>query len=216
MIKYGALFDLDGVLIDSESTYTLFWQEIERIYPTGIPDFAVAIKGTTLPTILEHYPEPQVRADITARLMAFQDAMTYALYPGVEQFLGSLTDAGFGLAMVTSSDPSKMARLWSQLPQLRPYFSTVIDGKQVSRSKPHPEGYLKAAASLGLPPRQCFVFEDSLQGLKAGRASGATVIGVATTYPASTIAPLADIVVPAVAALTPARLIQLKQQSLTF
>lgn len=49
----AALFDLDGVIIDSEKLYTVFWNDIEQMYPTGIPDYAVAIKGTTLPEILD-------------------------------------------------------------------------------------------------------------------------------------------------------------------
>ena len=75
MAEIGVLFDLDGVLIDSETTYTKFWSEIGRIYPTGLDNFAIAIKGTTLPSILEYFPDASVREDITKRLLAFQEAM---------------------------------------------------------------------------------------------------------------------------------------------
>ena len=209
MKRYGALFDLDGVLIDSEGTYTRFWQGVEDIYPTGVENFAIAIKGTTLESILNHYPDEAVRTDIVRRLQEFQNRMDYPLYPGVQEFLQQLIDAGFRTAIVTSSDPSKMERLWEKQPGLTQYFMTVIDGRQVSRSKPDPEGYLKAAAAVGCDPKDCFVFEDSMQGLKAGRASGAKVIGVATTYPADTVGPLADVVVDNVAELTPQRLLDL-------
>ena len=53
----------------------------------------------------------------------------------------------------------------------------------MERSKPDPEGYLKGAELIGIPIEDCFVFEDSLQGLQAGMSSGATVIGLATTNP---------------------------------
>ncbi len=108
MKRYGALFDLDGVLIDSEGTYTRFWQGVEDIYPTGVENFAIAIKGTTLESILNHYPDEAVRTDIVRRLQEFQNRMDYPLYPGVQEFLQQLIDAGFRTAIVTSSDPSKM------------------------------------------------------------------------------------------------------------
>ena len=76
MAEIGVLFDLDGVLIDSETTYTKFWSEIGRIYPTGLDNFAIAIKGTTLPSILEYFPDASVRENITKRLLAFQ-AVSY-------------------------------------------------------------------------------------------------------------------------------------------
>lgn len=210
MRTYGALFDLDGVLIDSEGTYTEFWRDIDRRYPTGVDDFATSIKGTTLESISKFFPDEDVWADITSRLRHFQDTMEFPLYPGVTEFLQSLADAGWRMALVTSSDPRKMERLWAQVPELKGFFIEVIDGKKVTRSKPHPEGYLKAAEAVGLDATDCFVFEDSLQGLKAGRASGATVIGISTTYPAEAIAPLADRVVPSVACLTPTELAAMK------
>lgn len=181
--KIGALFDLDGVLIDSESTYTQFWREIDRIYPTGIDDFAIAIKGTTLPEILKYFSEESVQNDILKRIGEFQDKMEYELFPGVEQFLKKLKERGIPMAIVTSSDEKKMQLLFSQHPDFKKYFDVVIDASMITHSKPNPEGYLKAADRLGCRPEDCFVFEDSLQGLKAGKSSGATVIGIASTYP---------------------------------
>lgn len=198
-LRRAALFDLDGVLIDSESTYTLFWASIEETYPTGIPDFPVAIKGTTLQEILKHYPDEAVRAEICRRLLDFQDSMVFSLYDGVAELLADLKTHGVPAAIVTSSDESKMTRLFGQHPTLRHCFDAVIDASKVTRSKPDPQGYLLAAQTLGVDPRHCFVFEDSLQGLRAGRASGATVVGLTTTYPQSAVEPLADIVVSSLA-----------------
>ena len=183
MTTRGALFDLDGVLIDSETTYTRFWEEIDRIYPTGIENYAIAIKGTTLPEILKHYDDEDVIADIVRRIVEFQEAMTYNLYNGVEEFLTELRENSIRSAIVTSSDNRKMELLFSQIPQLRELVDVVIDASMVENSKPNPEGYLKAAAAIGCNPEDCYVFEDSLQGLKAGTDSGATVIALATTYP---------------------------------
>lgn len=187
MTQRGALFDLDGVLIDSESTYTEFWNEVDRIYPTGIENYAIAIKGTTLPEIMKHYTDEDVKADILRRIHDFQESMEYRIYPGVERFLSELNERDIPAAIVTSSDKRKMQLLFKQHPHFRDYFRAVIDASQVTRSKPDPQGYIKAAEALGCNPADCFVFEDSLQGLKAGNASGATVVAVATTYPADTL-----------------------------
>lgn len=192
---FGALFDLDGVIIDSETLYTGFWNEIESEFPTGIPDYAVAIKGRTLESILGVYPTEEIRREITRRLMDFQASMRFSPLPGAMEMLESLAEAGVPAALVTSSDAVKMERLFGMMPRLRELFATVIDGSMVTHSKPHPEGYCRAAAAIGMGPEKCVVFEDSLQGLAAGRASGAVVVGMATTYPRDRIERLADCVI---------------------
>lgn len=206
----GLLFDLDGVVIDSESTYTRFWDDIDKIYPTGIPNFAIYIKGTTLESILTHFPDEKVKADIVRRIKAFQDVMTYHLFPGAERLLAEIKSRGIACALVTSSDDRKMHGLFSQIPKLKDYFDVIIDSAKVTRSKPDPQGYLLAAEELGRKPENCFVFEDSLQGLKAGRAAGATVIGLTTTYPYDKVAPLADKVINTLADITVDEILALK------
>lgn len=194
MKRFGALFDLDGVLIDSESLYTEFWTEMEHRFPTGDPDYAVNIKGMTLTRILGNYPE-EMRPDVVKAIHDFEHTMVYPVMPGVYDFLRQLKAAGVATAIVTSSDSVKMDYLFSQHPEFASFFDVIINGSMVSRSKPDPEGYLKAAAAVGADPADCLVFEDSIQGLQAGRASGAKVIGLATTFPRERIEPLADMVI---------------------
>lgn len=191
----GALFDLDGVLIDSETLYTTFWQKIDSIYPTGIPDFAIQIKGTTLDLIFKHFPDAAVQADILQRLNRFQREMRFEMYPYAEDFLKRLQSADIPMALVTSSDEKKMESLFAQLPQLRNYFNAIIHAGLITHSKPHPEPYLKGAEAIGVAPGECCVFEDSLQGLAAGRAAGAKVVALSTTYPADRLVSLADTVI---------------------
>lgn len=195
----AALFDLDGVLVDSESTYTRFWENIEQIYPTGIPNYALAIKGTNLAKILAHYPSRQVRDDIVARIDRFELTMDYPLFDGATRLLDELRTHGIPTAIVTSSSVTKMESLFAKLPQLRDMVDTIVTGSDVSQSKPDPEGYLLAAARLGVPPSQCVVFEDSLQGIEAGRRSGAKVVGIATTNPREVLVGRVDLLVDNVA-----------------
>lgn len=187
------LFDLDGVLVDSEGEYSKFWGGMGDRYGL-VPTFAADIKGTTIGEILLNFPESD-RESILAALHDFEANMDYPVYPGVMEFLGRLKEAGIPSAIVTSSDDVKMGLLFARRPELRAMVSEIITGSMVKHSKPDPEGYLKGAEMIGVPIGECCVFEDSLQGLQAGRASGAMVIGIATTNPREKVSPLADITV---------------------
>ncbi len=195
-INAGFLFDLDGVLIDSETAYSEIWTRIEREYPTGIEDFARKIKGTTLEKILsDNYPDASTRAKVEARLYELEGQMKYTPLPGAVELLSTLNGRGIPAVIVTSSNDKKMQHLWSDLPDFRQYFRKIVDGDMVTHSKPDPEGYLLGASLIDRKPEHCVVFEDSLQGVKAGHNSGAYVVGVAGTLPAETIAPYCDMVV---------------------
>lgn len=191
----GALFDLDGVLIDTEGIYTDIWKDIESHFPTGIPDFAHVIKGNTLPRILDTYFRPEDHAEIRHMLKEREDAMDYPVFPGVMNFLHYLADQGIPAAIVTSSGDVKMDLITKREPAFMACFKAVITDSKVEHSKPHPDPYIKGAQALGVDPRQCMVFEDSYSGLEAGRAAGATVVALATTNPRDTLIDKADLVI---------------------
>lgn len=180
--RKGVLFDLDGVLVDSEGEYTKFWGEVGRRFNVGGETFAADIKGTTLGEILSGFPE-EVRDGIVDELHEFERHMSYPMIPGAAEFIGQLVEAGIPFAVVTSSDDVKMGYLFNARPSLKASVSALVTGSMVRNSKPDPEGYLKGAGLIGVPIEDCYVFEDSLQGLQAGMSSGATVIGLATTNP---------------------------------
>ena len=191
----AALFDLDGVLIDTEPVYSEIWSDIESHFPTGTPDFAKAIKGTTLPGILNKYFRKDDHQAIVEMLYEAESTMQYPLFPQTMPFLKRLKVAGIPAAIVTSSGDVKMERLFSMSPDLKSYFGAIITDSHVSHGKPDPECYLLGAKRLGINPADCVVFEDSFNGLKAGRAAGAYVVGIATTNLAESLADFADIVV---------------------
>lgn len=199
-LPQAILFDLDGVLIDSEDLYTAFWDKTEKLYPTGIPDFAHAIKGTNLPSIMQLF-KPEERDDIMARILAFDSQLTYPIFPGAEELLTNLRTAGIPAALVTSSNPEKMEQLFRQYPRFKDHFAAIVNGSMVTRGKPDPEGYLLAASLLGKDPRQCIVIEDSLQGIHAGRAAGAQVWALSTTLPPHAIRDHAHALFPDIAAV---------------
>ena len=203
------LFDLDGVIIDSERSYSRFWKEISEIYPTGIPDFERVIKGTTLTDILQRYFPDSVRADVERRCWELESVIKYGYEEGARELLIELKRRGIPAVMVTSSDRVKMDHLWLQLPDLKDYFAEIIDGDMVTRSKPDPEGYLKAASLVNTDPRKCVVFEDSLTGVQAGKQSGAYVVGMTQTLGVDKISPFADEVLDSLTELDLERLIYL-------
>lgn len=195
MARQAALFDLDGVLVDSEGVYYEFWDNIDRMFPTGIPDFAASIKGSTLKKIMDYFPDPDVRSRITTMLEEQERSMRYVLFDGVIPFLDELRSRHIPCAIVTSSNEDKMHKLFDQHPGFADYFKVVITDRQVTRSKPDPQGYLLAADRLACDPADCYVFEDSFSGLEAARRSGAKVIALSTTNAADTLVDKADKVI---------------------
>lgn len=192
----GALFDLDGVLIDSEGLYTEFWARIGKSYKLPSPTFAHDIKGCTLTDILDRYfPDKETQSRLTQEIHRYEDTMQYRIFPGVKEFLALLKKRGVRTAVVTSSDATKMGFLRQQHPDFIDSFQVVVNGSMVTKSKPDPEGYQKAADMLGLRYEECVVFEDSFQGLEAGRRLGGKVIALATTNSRERLLGLADMVI---------------------
>ena len=200
--KCGVLFDLDGVLLDSEGLYSVFWEQMDKEYPTGIDNFAAYIKGLHLNRIMSYFAREEDRQDILAKLVEHEREMRYEFFPGALALVGQLRDRGIPMAIVTSSDRKKMQSLYSQHPEFPTLFDHIITGDMVAKAKPDPYCYLKGAQLIGLDIRDCIVVEDSRNGLLAGRASGARVIGIATTLPADEVRPLCDLTVNTIADLS--------------
>lgn len=195
-INVGFLFDLDGVLIDSEREYSRIWARVNEEYPSGTKSLEQVIKGCTLDKILDdHYPDLEIREKVVKRLYELEAKMKYEYLPSARELLNGIKEAGLPTVLVTSSNDVKMAHLDEEIPELRSMFDFIVTADLISHSKPHPEGYLLGASKIGRDISRCVVFEDSLQGVKAGRNSGAYVVGVAGTLPRDVIAPYSDIVV---------------------
>lgn len=191
----AALFDLDGVIVDTEPSYSIFWGGMGRDYNVGIDNFADVIKGTTLTQILERYFPEEVRGEVVEKLNQYERAMRYEIFPEVRDYLEGLRSRGVKCAIVTSSNLEKMDNLWTQQPWLREYFDVVITDEDVTLSKPDPQPYLIAAERLGIAPEDCVVYEDSYNGLLSGRRAGCRVVALATTNPRASLEDKADIVV---------------------
>ncbi len=190
-----ALFDLDGVVFDTEPQYTIFWGEQCREFHPEHPGLEHEIKGQTLTQIYEgHFSgelEP-ARALITERLNAYEAQMDYLYIEGLQAFIDDLHRNGVKTAVVTSSNRQKMEQVRRSHPEFDTLFDAVLTSEDFAESKPSPDCYLRGAARFSATPAECIVFEDSFNGLRSGQAAGMFVVGLATTNPKESIKSLSD------------------------
>ena len=190
------LFDFDGVIADTESQYTYFWNKMGMDY-LGLEEFGHTIKGQTLVQIFGKYFDGKLKEqqEIVPQLNAFEQNMSYDYIPGALEFMQELKKRGIRSAIVTSSNDIKMSNAYAAHPELLELVDTVLTSEHFSKSKPDPECFLKGMEVLGATPQETIVFEDSFHGITAGRASGAKVIGLATTNSREALTPLCDLVI---------------------
>ena len=194
----AALFDLDGVVFDTEPQYTVFWGEQCREFHPEHPGLEHEIKGQTLAEIYDAWFSGELEAKrpvITERLNRYEQQMDYRYVAGLEAFVAGLRREGVATAVVTSSNRAKMEAVYARHPEFRAMFDAILTAENFERSKPDPDCYLKAARRLGAAVEECVVLEDSFNGLRAGRAAGMRVVGLATTNAAEAIRGYCDVVI---------------------
>ena len=192
----AALFDLDGVVFDTEPQYTVFWGEQCRLYHPEHPGLEHEIKGQTLKQIYDRWfngPLAQEQPVITERLNAFEQQMDYTYITGFEALIADLHRHGVKTAVVTSSNLPKMESVYSHQPGFKRLFDAILTSEDFERSKPDPDCYQKAAQQFVTQADECIVFEDSINGLKSGRAANMKVVGLTTTNPVEVVKTLSDL-----------------------
>lgn len=196
--EIAALFDLDGVIINTEPQYDIFWAKTGEKYQLGYDHFERMVKGMTLPEILKRYfshlPEEECQ-QIAEENHNFDLQLDMIPFPGVIDFLEELKSHNIKTGLVTSSDDAKLEVVFRKLP-IRPYFDTVVSADRITRGKPDPVCYLLAAEDLKVSPEKCIVFEDSFNGIHAGNRAGMKVIGLSTSNPEEAISGLVKRVIP--------------------
>jgi sugar-phosphatase len=175
------LFDLDGVLVDSTPAVARVWAAWAAEYGFDPDDIVRRAHGRpSLTTIRELHPHADHEAlnrEMERREIA--DLGGVVPLPGALALLNALRPAQW--AIVTScTRPLAEVRIRAAGLPLPRHFVTASD---ITHGKPHPEPYLKGAASLGLAPADCVVLEDAPAGIRAGKAAGARVLALRTTAP---------------------------------
>ena len=192
----AALFDLDGVVFDTEPQYTIFWGSQCRLYHPEHPGLEHEIKGSTLQQIYDKWWNGELEKErdiVTQRLNAFEAQMDYSYITGFEAFVRDLRQHGVKTAVVTSSNMPKMESVFRARPEFKSLFDAILTSEDFAESKPSPDCYLKGAERFGVSPDECVVLEDSINGLKSGRAAGMYVVGLTTTNTKENIEALSNI-----------------------
>ncbi len=180
----AVLLDMDGTLVDSSETVDAVWKEwATRVGVDPAPILAIHHGRRPAETLALTYPHLATPEAIAWVEQAQVGRVGVKPIPGAVELVDAL--AGRPWAVVTSASRSlaedrlKAAGLWRGVP--------LIGADDVVAGKPSPEGYLLAARMLGVPPQECVVIEDAPAGVTAGNRAGMTIVGVATTHPASAL-----------------------------
>lgn len=195
MNKEIVLFDLDGVIIDTELQYSLFWKGIGRKYLNS-SDLDQQIKGLTLEVILgTYFKDAEVSRIVSDAIVRYEGQMEYHYIPGFESFVEDLKKNNVRMGVVTSSNVVKMNNVYAQHPEFRRYFEFILTASDYNKSKPDPECFFKGMNLLGATVDNTFIFEDSFNCLKAAKNTGVVTIGLTTTNSRESIKSLCDYVI---------------------
>ncbi|HWQ93720.1 MAG TPA: HAD family phosphatase [Clostridia bacterium] len=197
----AVIFDMDGVVVDSESRHELAF--LETVAEIGYADR----HGI-------HYPDYVGRSDLELwvdflkrhqpghtleELLAMKRQRVVniilrdqPLFPGLPELIAQLA-ACYPLGLASGSERQVVDAVL-QLRNLRRFFSVTVSCSEVKHGKPAPDIFLHAAQLLGVPPAECCVIEDSTAGVAAGLAAGMEVIAITNTYPAPELAPAQHVV----------------------
>lgn len=200
----AAIFDMDGVIADTNPHHRITWGEYARRFfnhDLTEDEFLQHVSGRTNAAIVTYLLNGKTlpAAEID-RLGDEKEALFREVYaphaqtvPGLEAFLKELKRNGVKTAVATSAPTANLTFILETL-KLEPYFDVLLDITKVTQPKPHPEIYQTAMRLLGVGPEASVVFEDFIPGIAAGRASGARVVGVATTHPREELTMVDDVI----------------------
>ena len=197
-MNISALFDMDGVLIDTEPQYTIFWNKIAKQYSVEVADFENKIKGMTIPHIFRYYFNTLSDKEVEQILQdfrLFEESVQFPDIPGAIDFVKELKLHSIGVGLVTSATELKLNRVCQQK-QFDTLFDVIISAKDIQNGKPAPDCFLLGAKMLSSEAENCIVFEDSLAGITAGNAAGMAVVGLATTHPKEVLKDICITVIP--------------------
>lgn len=186
----GVLFDMDGVLVDSESfiaeaAIRMFAEQCIYVEPEDFEPFIGSGEDRYLGGVAKKYGysidldrDKKRTYDIYAELVKGN----LKPLPGIVEFINRCKIAGLKLAVATSADKVKMNVNLTELNLAKNTFDATINGLEVTHKKPDPEIFMKAAEKLGLHPRECLVVEDAINGVKAAKAAGCQCLAITSSF----------------------------------
>lgn len=192
-MSVAVIFDMDGVIVDNGEYHQQAWKEFSHKYGLSFSEekFKNEYFGRTNEHVLPEMFGKKLSKQEIKKLATEKEEIYRKIYrphlkpvDGLISFLDELHDNNTPMAIATSAPIENVDFVLKGL-GIEKYIEKVITDSMVSKGKPNPEIYLKAAEMLGTKPGNCVVFEDSLSGTKAAWQAGAKVIALTTTLPAS-------------------------------
>jgi len=206
LLPAAAIFDMDGVLVDSNPFHLEKWVDLLNLHgitfdPAALPKL---ILGQRNDTVLTYFFGQDLGEEERRRL---EDSLeetfrkTFKSHarplPGLEKLIAACDQAGIPMAVASSAMRKNVDFVVDAL-GFRKYFKIIVSGDDVSCPKPDPEIYLKAARLLGVKPEDCAAFEDSFVGIESAKGAGMKCVAIASTFPMDELKAYtqADLVVP--------------------
>jgi beta-phosphoglucomutase len=186
----AVLFDMDGVLVDSEeyirsAAVQMFLEKGYQVAPEDFLPFTGMGENRYLGGVAEKHRIPFNLEKEKARTYAiYADMVRGKLNPldGVHEFINTCRERGLKLAVASSADPVKVNINLDEIGLERSLFGAIVTGLDIEHKKPAPDIFLKAARLLDIHPSRCLVVEDAISGVEAGKAAGARVLALTTSF----------------------------------
>jgi beta-phosphoglucomutase family hydrolase len=188
---FAAIFDWDGVIIDSSKAHEESWERLAGETGLALPEgHFVKGFGRKNEHIIPHIlgwtsDEEEIRRHSLRKEALYREVVTergQEALDGARTWLERLAEAGVPCAVGSSTHRANV-ELILDLAGLRSFFREIVTAEDVTAGKPDPQVFLTAARRLGFAPARCVVFEDAHVGIEAARRGGMRVVGVATTHP---------------------------------
>ena len=200
----AAIFDMDGVLVDSNPFHLQKWMALlkDNNIPYNPDELPEQILGKRNDDAFRLFFGPKLTREEAHELSEKLEERFRAAFgpharplPGLEKLIRELEAAGIPMAVASSAMRPNIEFVVDAL-AFRRFFRVLVSGDDVRYPKPHPEIYLKTAHELGLNPAACVAFEDSFPGIGAARAAGMKCVAIASTFPLEDLRACADLTVP--------------------
>lgn len=191
MNDFAIIFDMDGVIICNSEFHTEAWNKFCARYATNLTpeEKKQYILGRINKSALEYIFKRELSKEEVDRYGNEKEEIYREIYKphlvlteNLLQFLDLLKNNNIPIAIATSANKENVNFVMNNT-GIKKYFRKIIDADQITKGKPDPEIYLKAAKSLGFIPSKCIVIEDTVSGIKSGKNAGMKVIAITNTHP---------------------------------
>lgn len=190
------IFDMDGVIVDSEPLHFELEQAACRDHGIQVPlsEWDGRWHGTKVSYFFKYIINTYGNGVFSVSdLLVYKNKMYLEIapkklkpIPGALEYIKKVKEREKKLALTTSSEKELQEMVFGKF-NLHPYFNVIVTGDEIEKGKPDPEPYLKTVEKLGIPASQCLVIEDAVNGILSAKAAGCVTVGITTSFPAKSL-----------------------------